>query len=53
LGGQLKEYEMSGACGTYGGKTYAYSILVGKAKGRILLNNLGTDDKAILKCGKL
>jgi len=25
---------MRGACGTYGGKKYAYSILVGKAKGK-------------------
>jgi hypothetical protein len=34
------------------GEKYAYSILVGKAK-LILLNNLGTDDKPILKCGRL
>lgn len=52
-GGQLKEYEMRAACGTYGGRNMLTIFCWGKLRGRMLLNNLGTDDKAILKCGKL
>lgn len=52
-GGQLKKYEMRGACGTYGKRNMLIVFWWGKLTGRILLNNLGTDDKAILKCGKL
>ena len=39
---------MRGACGTHGGRNMLTRFWWGKLRGRILLNNLGTDDKAIL-----
>jgi hypothetical protein len=33
LGDQIQKKEMSGACGTYGGKRDAYRVLVGRTDG--------------------
>jgi len=34
LGEQIKEYEMGGACNTYGEKRNAYMVSVGKLEGK-------------------
>jgi hypothetical protein len=50
LGDKIKEDEMGGTCGTYGGEVYTgVRILVGNKKESDSLKDLGVDGRIILK----
>jgi hypothetical protein len=46
---QDEKNEMDGACGTQGGRSDAYRVLVGKPKERYHLEDLDIDGKIALK----